>query len=47
MPLKIGVGFVYHKYFSKYNYEYYGYVQGLRLVSCSFAIITIFLVEVI
>lgn len=26
IPLKIAVGFVYHKYFSKYNFEYYGYV---------------------
>lgn len=26
LPLKVGVGFIYHKYFNKYNFEYYGYV---------------------
>ncbi|CAD8209118.1 unnamed protein product [Paramecium octaurelia] len=47
LPLKIAVGFVYHKYFSKYNFEYYGYVQGFRLISCIFATLTIFLVDVV
>ncbi|CAD8125120.1 unnamed protein product [Paramecium sonneborni] len=47
MPLKVAVGFVYHKYFNKYNFEYYGYVQGLRLISCLFATLTIFLVDVV
>lgn len=26
LPLKVGVGFIYNKYYNKYNFEYYGYV---------------------
>ncbi|CAD8125121.1 unnamed protein product [Paramecium sonneborni] len=45
LPLKIATGLIYHQYFNKYDFKYYGNIQYLRLISTLFAIVTLLLID--
>ncbi|CAK67072.1 unnamed protein product (macronuclear) [Paramecium tetraurelia] len=45
LPLKIATGLIYHQYFYKFDFKYYGNIQYLRLISTFFAILTLLLID--